>query len=281
MCLLRSVGTGLTMADVVASLDSQGHRGPIFAFSRRGLLSRGHAREAHANFGEFVASAISARALLRAVRVTIEDALERGIPWQPVIDAVRAQATLFWPKLPVAERQRIVRHLRPYWDVHRFRIAPQIKAILSERIAGNTLVVKAASLVSTKADDDGITIEVLSRKERQTETIAADYVIVTTGPAHGAVLTTQPYLAELAREGFITADPFGLGISCNIRGQAIDADGAAQLSILIAGPLARGTFGELMGLPQVTNYAQSIAGDVLETLHQPHLFPTPLLSAAQ
>lgn len=275
------VGTGLTMADVVASLDSQGHRGPIFAFSRRGLLSRGHAREAHANFGEFVASAISARALLRAVRVTIEDALERGIPWQPVIDAVRAQATLFWPKLPVAERQRIVRHLRPYWDVHRFRIAPQIKAILSERIAGNTLVVKAASLVSTKADDDGITIEVLSRKERQTETIAADYVIVTTGPAHGAVLTTQPHLAELAREGFITADPFGLGISCNIRGQAIDADGAAQLSILIAGPLARGTFGELMGLPQVTNYAQSIAGDVLDTLHQPHLLPTPFLSAAQ
>lgn len=275
------VGTGLTMADVVASLDSQGHRGPIFAFSRRGLLSRGHARQPYANFGEFVASATSARVLLRAVRATIDAAIRQGIPWQPVIDAVRAQATLFWPNLPVAERQRIVRHLRPYWDVHRFRIAPQIEAILSERILANTLTVKAASLVSVKADADGIQVDVRSRKDGQTETITADYVVVTTGPAHGSILTTQPHLTALAGEGFITADAFGLGISCNRRGQALDADGEAQPSILIAGPLARGTFGELMGLPQVTNYAQSIAGEVLEELSQNRISPNPILTAAQ
>jgi uncharacterized NAD(P)/FAD-binding protein YdhS len=275
------VGTGLTMADVVASLDSQGHTGSIFAFSRRGLLSRGHARETHLNFGEFVGSAISARALLRAVRATIEDALRQGIPWQPVIDAVRAQATLFWPNLPVAERQRIVRHLRPYWDVHRFRIAPQIEAILKDRIAAGTLTVKAASLVSAQADADGIQIGVRSRKDQKIETVSADYVVVTTGPAHGAVLATQPHLASLAREGHITADAFGLGISCNRRGQALDAGGDAQTSLLIAGPLARGTFGELMGLPQVTNYAQAIAGKVLDELSQTRISPEAVLTAAQ
>ena len=275
------VGTGLTMADVVASLECQGHTGLVFAFSRRGLLSRGHARDQHLNFGEFVASAISARTLLRAVRATIEDALRQRIPWQPVIDAVRAQATLFWPNLPVAERQRIVRHLRPYWDVHRFRIAPQIEAILKDRVAAGTLTVKAASLVSAQADTNGIQIGVRLRNNQTLEAVSADYVVVTTGPAHGAALATQPHLASLARGGHITADAFGLGISCSRRGQALDTDGVAAPNLLIAGPLARGTFGELMGLPQVTNYAQAIAGEVLDELSQNRIAPKAVLTAAQ
>ncbi|MBI1649105.1 FAD/NAD(P)-binding protein [Hyphomicrobium sulfonivorans] len=260
------VGTGLTMADVVASLDQRGHRGPIYAFSRRGLASRGHASAPHEPFGDFTGSATSARALLRSVRETISRAKRNNIPWQPVIDAVRAQAWTFWPKLSISERKRIVHRLRPFWDVHRFRIAPQLKALLDRRQADGTLTLKAASLVGAKAFPDRLEIKVRPRAESVLETINADHVILTTGPAHDAILATQPHLASLARQGLITADALGLGIACDRQGHARTSAGASHSDLFIAGPLARAEFGELMGLPQVTTYAELIAGEVAAAL---------------
>src|SRR4051794_27871187 len=63
------VGTGLTMADIVASLDRRGHAGPITAISRRGLVSQGHTGDPREPFGDFAVSpAASARDLLRRLR---------------------------------------------------------------------------------------------------------------------------------------------------------------------------------------------------------------------
>jgi len=57
----------------------------------------------------------------------------------------------------------------------------------------------------------------------------------------------------------LTLDPTGLGLACTERSEAIGPSGKADPSLLISGPLARGTFGELMGLPQVTEHAFFVA----------------------
>ena len=50
------------------------------------------------------------------------------------------------------------------------------------------------------------------------------------------------------------------------RDAAIGREGAVTPKVLIAGPAARGRFGELMGLPQVADHAAAVAAEALATL---------------
>ncbi|WP_207773896.1 FAD/NAD(P)-binding protein [Rhizobium rhizogenes] len=119
------IGNGLTAADVVASLKRRGHTGHITSVSRRGLRSRGHGPAGQDPFGDFLSERQqSASALLHAIRQRLREAEAQGMTWHCVVDAVRGQGQEIWKNLPVAARRRIARHVRPFWDVHRFRVAP-------------------------------------------------------------------------------------------------------------------------------------------------------------
>lgn len=258
------LGMGLTGADAVATLLARGHRGPITAISRRGLRSRGHAVGPVAPAGDYVsAPSRTALALLRRVRIAVADGQRGDRSWHGVFDALRTQGGDIWRALPVAERRRLVRHLRPYWDAHRFRVAPQIEQVLDRAAAAGQLTFSAARLVAAVPDGGGLAIGLRDRRTGQTVTRSFDRVVVTTGPAHGTVLREAP-LASLAFAGWIRRDPCGLGIDCDHRGRAIGERGVVR-DLFVAGPLARGTFGELMGLPQVTAQAALVAGEIAAT----------------
>lgn len=252
------VGTGLTAADIIASLDRRGHRGPITALSRHGYRSRGHAEKPADPLGTF-GSDSTAHSLLQTARVALAQAKREGASWHPVLDALRDQAPAIWNALPILERRRLVRHLRALWDVHRFRIAPQVEEVLDRRLQEKTLAIRAASLQS--ASHTGGQFSVFTRPRHSTgiETDLYDAVIITTGPAHTAIGRNNPLVQSLFEQGLLSIDPIGLGLNTAPTGHAIGANGNPDETIYIGGPLARGTFGELMGVPEVTRYAEFIA----------------------
>ncbi|MBB4063860.1 FAD/NAD(P)-binding protein [Gellertiella hungarica] len=265
------VGSGLTAADVIASLDAAGHRGAITVFSRRGLRSRGHALETQAPRGDFVSRpATTAAALVRRVRTEVRAAAAEGIGWQAVFDALRAQGGQIWRALPLAERQRFVRHLRPFWDVHRFRIAPQVRAVADRLTEEGRLRFLAASLahVDYAGPQSPISVGLRLRNGGAIDEADYDAIVVTTGPAHRSVLAGQPYLQSLNGLGLLRLDDTGLGLACSDNSRALDLWGAPVPGLYIAGPLARGTFGELMGLPQVNEHAVLVAGEIRRELEK-------------
>jgi uncharacterized NAD(P)/FAD-binding protein YdhS len=84
-------------------------------------------------------------------------------------------------------------------------------------------------------------------------------VILATGPAHGSVIEAVPALMDLAELGLVKADPLKLGLHVAQSGHAVPQSGPPDVSVMVAGPLARGTVGELMGVPEVISWAEHIA----------------------
>lgn len=261
---LAIIGLGLTMADVVASLNRQGFRGDIIAFSRRGQLPRPNLS------GSYAPRALeyqrpqqaTARSWLRRIRDEVALAETVNQPWQLIIDDIRLHGQQIWQQLSLNEQRRFLRHLRPWWDVHRYRIAPQVSAVLGELQAGETLQVLAARLKAVEVLSDSVTLTLQSRAGK-TLTVEADKLVVTTGPAHGALLSSDTLLRQLTSEGVIQPDPLALGIHVNAQSQVLNRQGDANPHLYVVGPAARARFGELMGLPQVAEHAESLARQLL------------------
>ncbi|MNI84944.1 hypothetical protein D3C73_1418910 [compost metagenome] len=114
-----------------------------------------------------------------------------------------------------------------------------------------------------------IAAEVQHRHAGKSEPLQFDACVVTTGPAHTSILGSQRWLADLAGAGHLQLDAVGLGLACDQQSRATDHEGKGDDTLFIAGPLARGTFGELMGLPQVNDHAIFVADQVARRLaHQ-------------
>lgn len=255
------VGSGLTGADVVATLHGKGHRGLIFLMSRHGRRPKGQAPrqgESRADFAD--APATRATALLRRIRQAIRADASVGLSWHAALDRVRAQAPAIWHALPLVERARVLRHLRGLWDVHRFRVAPQTQAALDAEERAGRLHPVAGRIVRAQPQGPTITVDIAQRNGGEVLRVDVDHVVLATGPAHGAAIAWNPVLADLARQGLISADPLGLGIGTTAEGAVPGSEG----TILVAGPLARGAVGELMGVPEITAWSEAIARLIAE-----------------
>jgi uncharacterized NAD(P)/FAD-binding protein YdhS len=152
--------------------------------------------------------------------------------------------------------------------VHRYRIAPQPEAQLVRLAEQGRLEVLAASLADIAAEPDGLRARLRLRRTGGIVERDADAVILATGPAHDGLIQRSPPLDALAKAGRLQADPLGLGLAVDRFSRAIGVDGSGDPSLWVAGPLARATFGELMGLPQVLTHAEDVGRSVAAELRE-------------
>ena len=65
---------------------------------------------------------------MRAMREETNAARTQGLEWRSVVDSLRPRTGSIWSSWPDRERRRFMRHARPYWEIHRHRMAPEVEA---------------------------------------------------------------------------------------------------------------------------------------------------------
>lgn len=255
---LAIIGNGLTALDVVATLGKRGFHGQITSISRHGWRSKPHGPTQPETLADFARDpAPTALALLQRIRRALAVDAALGLTWHAVFDRLRGQGPAIWGALNDTERLRLIRHLRSLWDIHRFRIAPQTALAAADLTARGQLETLAARLISAQGGAD-LTLTIRPRGQTGLRHLVLDRVVLATGPHHATVLTTTPVLASLAGQGLIAPDRTRLGIATAASGLAICATDRKSC-IFVAGPLARGAVGELMGVPEVITWAEHVA----------------------
>lgn len=250
------LGSGLTAVDCSLSLQSSGFAGQIVAISRRGLMPHAHAP---VSMGTPLPERPtgSASQLVRQVRAR---ALETG--WRAAVDELRPFTQDLWRSASAQERARFLRHLRPYWDVHRHRIAPAVAARLAAMQDAGRLEIEAARIVEVRPEAERIAVALRSRGGDAIAWRRFARVVNCTGPLGDLRRTRDPLLRALTKRGAIRPDPLAIGIDVDRQCRAVDMSGAAQDRLRVAGPMTRGAHWEIVAVPDIRRQVWTLAREI-------------------
>lgn len=259
------LGTGLTTVDVTLALEARGHQGTIHALSRHGLLPQVHRPVAPAalSFRPELAE-LGARRLLKRVRAAIREEQARGGDWRAVVDALRPTTQALWRWLPPSERRRFLRHLRPYWDIHRHRMAPQVGTAIELMRASGRLQLHAGHVLEFAPSKASVEVRFRPRGAAEPQALSVSRVINCTGPAFRVRDMDEPLMGSLFEQGLARPDPLGLGLDVDELGQLRGEPGAFPLHAV--GPLRRGLLWESTAIPEIREQASALAQHLLARL---------------
>ncbi|MBD2111811.1 MULTISPECIES: FAD/NAD(P)-binding protein [Cyanophyceae] len=261
------VGTGLTMVDMVVSLHSRRHRGPIYALSRRGLAPLPH--QSTLPYPAFLTPDIAPttlRGLTQRLRREVETAKAYGYDWRAVIDSLRPITQELWQRLPRPEQRRFLRHLNPYWDVHRHRIAPTIGEMLKALQQSGQLTIAAGRILGYQAIPDGVAVTFRCRGSQLEETLQVSRVVNCTGVQADYRRSLQPLITSLRQQQLIRPCDLGQGIDTAADGAVLDAQGRRSALLYTLGTPRKGQLWESIAVPELREQAQRLASTVLQSL---------------
>jgi len=263
------IGSGLTAMDVALSLRQQGHRGRLYLVSRRGLRPQPHRGGGRSGYdcaallGRLVQARPSVGWYVHEIRAQVRAAQGEGYDWRDVLGALRPHTVALWQRLPVTERRRFLRHVQPYWDVHRHRVAPRAYDAFQELIGQGVVVSLAARIQQLEVSGDQIEVQLRPRFEQQSCVIKVAQIINCTGPNSDLRRVHDPLIRQLCQSGWLDLDMLGTGLHVDAHMSVRDQHGQSLDWLSYVGPMLKADFWEATAVPELRQHAFNLAGRLI------------------
>ncbi len=257
------IGTGLTMVDKVLQLQAQNHRGKIIALSRRGLLPQAHdltCKPLIEPFGKHPTPSV--RELFRQFRAILAKGENN---WRSLVDGLRPQTQQLWQDLPEPEKERFLRHVRPYWESHRHRMPPEIAGQMEQFIETRQLEILAGRILAYQESDNRVEVIIQPRKQAESICLQVDYVLNCSGSGANFLQRTDALVVNLIKNGLIVPDRLGMGLNCLPNGCLLNREGAAS-NLYTLGPPMKGLLWESTAVPEIRQQAKTLAETLVNSL---------------
>jgi uncharacterized NAD(P)/FAD-binding protein YdhS len=260
------LGTGLTAVDSALALHSQKAGCRVYMLSRRGILPETHDSSVSAGIPPVLLQRGNLRGLLREMRGLIQAARQADSCWRTVVDAMRSVSNELWQELPAADQRRFLRHLRPYWETHRHRMAPEIRARLDRYITTSALQIFRGRLREARWSGGVGQVRIVHGTGGQ-RTLKIDRIINCTGIHESYTDNPRPLIQSLVDNGLAQANELGIGFRTDRHGALLNGEMRPSPVFFTLGPPRRGELFETTAVPEIRAQAEVLAAHVLRQTH--------------
>lgn len=255
------IGTGLTMLDYAVALLNDERKFFITAFSRRGFLPLPHQSYNAYDFpGYSVTPTEDIGNLLKSIRNYYNSHKNKGLDWRALIDRIRTQAPQLWQALNDTSKKRFIRHLKPYWEIHRHRAPAKALAAIQKAIEENRFQLLKGRIQSVMNEDSGLLIKLVN-SSGMTE-IRTDYLLNSSGLQQDISLTSDTLLKNLLERKYMIPDQTGLGVETDQSGALSCLSG--EKNIFTLGALRRASVFECTAAREISEQAFLLSEQLLQ-----------------
>ena len=255
------LGSGLTMIDTVLALQERGFSGRITAMSRHGLVPLPHLAQPDTPIAPPSSlDAIAPTQLAQRVRA----AANKHPHWQTVVVSLRSSTSHLWQQWSDLQKRQYVRHLKPYWEAHRHRVAPEISQRINAMRESGQLVLGGGRLIGVEQIRGQLHLTLQPRHSHIPEHRAVDCLVNCTGQDINWQRSPAPLVQSLLQGGWVVPHPLALGIQADSAGGVINRAGEVSSWLWAIGSALIGRDMESIAVPELRRQAWRTAAEWLD-----------------
>jgi uncharacterized NAD(P)/FAD-binding protein YdhS len=176
-----------------------------------------------------------------------------------VVDGLRPYTQAIWRAMPGEARRRFLEHARPWWDVHRHRMSPQVDAKIEALRRSGQLRVLAGRIIEVNPRRDGASVSIRPRGADAGFQLEVSRIVSCRGLTNDPRQSSNPLVAQLLDDGYARVDPLGIRLDVDGDCALIDAGGRSSDRIFAIGPMSQAAFWESTAVPDIRLQAASLA----------------------